>query len=943
MKKLLAAMLLLLLGALIACTQSDSPLTVTDEGLYFQTELVGITLNRTDGAVAQVTELATGSSLLGDSDVPWFVYFIDADGNLSVPQAMSVRNGKLQVRFENRQTAQFKIEAFDSFFTIELISAPKVEAYELFFGNIPVDPTLGWCSSSVAMTTNATPFELPGGNSFCSVGYTLGEIGADGAKLAVSCTKESDHRESLKAAMLQIDPQKGVLSTKGGAWAMDAPEAYGDYVIADTLSAETATELASLANAYSVDQIYVHQGERTFIQASFTFPSALTEQERQHGMTGDAALFRSRISQPLAQAGVSLALHTYSSLVPAEAEDILTNPRWQKQLCAAGKYTLAQRITTEDLFLPTTQSAGGAIAEDAYIPWNDTRTAYLLIDEEIVLAEAGQDGGFVLVARGQLGTQPSAHKKGAEIRQLGGQYGMFQPIPGSDLFYEVARRTGDACEAGGFDLIYLDGLESITAFVPLGTEWYYYAEFIRTILSYCTETPVLDYSTFCPATWNAQGRDGGVDAATRAYKTHAEQHTAYNLLLNDAYIPTARGWFHCAPDMDESYKNTIVKTMFRDDLDRQGVLSLAYGMPISYNLFSLDTMDGQSRLAENTAYLSLYAALRKAGYFDDSVLAALQNLQQEYRLTVMEDGSFGFTQMHYAEAEFEQSGEMLQLSNPYGSQTLLLRLEQRFSSLGEGARTVLVLDETAALSTLAGEHAFDAIDLSQHGALRVSVYGTGSTTDALLISLRSPVLVEGGRTDFLLPLSHSGWKDFWLIDSDCGDYGSYSFDVACADVDYECFRALPDMSQITSVTLTLCGSCDGARIDDITACKLTDGTVTNPSLTVNGQTVVFDATLQGGEYIEYDVASACAYLCGYTKESDGTNGRTAFRREISLRGGITVPSGTYSLTYSAQTSTAAPARARVTVGTAGALLQNSDARAPQVSISSAAAEVWQLN
>jgi hypothetical protein len=222
-------------------------------------------------------------------------------------------------------------------------------------------------------------------------------------------------------------------------------------------------------------------------------------------------------------------------------------------------------------------------------------------------------------------------------------------------------------------------------------------------------------------------------------------------------------------------------------------------------------------------------------------------------------------------------------------------------------------------------------------ALRIRACGTGSSEDAILISIRSPEVTEGGRTDFLVTLDHTGWKEFWLIDSDCGDTGEYVFDVATDGVDYECYRAPVDPARITSVTVNLCGPCEGARLDDITACVLTDGAMEDPTLTVNGQTLVFETVLRGGEYIEYDPASGRAVHVFY---EDGT----PRSREIGLRGSLILPEGPYGVTFAARSLTDGPARARVVLGTAGGLLKNpEDWRTPDVTVPAGAERVWSEN
>jgi hypothetical protein len=246
-------------------------------------------------------------------------------------------------------------------------------------------------------------------------------------------------------------------------------------------------------------------------------------------------------------------------------------------------------------------------------------------------------------------------------------------------------------------------------------------------------------------------------------------------------------------------------------------------------------------------------------------------------------------------------------------------VEGRYSSLGEDSVRVLSLDENADIAGLQGRFDFDKMDLGGKEAFKIRVLGNGQKDGAVIISLRSEVTVEPGVRDYLIPLNHTGWKEFILIDVDNGDYGDYDLEgylMPIDQIDYETYRGHVEMDRVNSVTITLIGNCEGAKLDDLYACMVTDGAVSNPSVTVGDQTITFKTTLRGGEYIEYDPETGVATLNYYECNA-------AMRREIEFEGTVTVNSGEFHYGYSAEALTDAPVRAKVMIGFQGDFIENS--------------------
>ncbi|MBR6633701.1 MAG: hypothetical protein IKL05_05315, partial [Clostridia bacterium] len=236
-----------------------------------------------------------------------------------------------------------------------------------------------------------------------------------------------------------------------------------------------------------------------------------------------------------------------------------------------------------------------------------------------------------------------------------------------------------------------------------------------------------------------------------------------------------------------------------------------------------------------------------------------------------------------------------------------------YSSLGENPLVVKEFDETQPVSKAVGSHTIPATDYIDNYAFMIKVFGNG-TSDKIQIQLTS----YDGSHIYDVPLNFKGWKNIVLVDPD--DSG----------------RAYCELVGVTTVKISLVGSCSGVMIDDLMSVKIVEAPVSNPSVTINGKTITFNTELKSGEYIEFYPETGKAYhtyyIYEYTDEGKYKND-TVFVKEITYTGSVEVPAGSYSYTYNAQPLTDAPTRASVVIGTSGAIIENPDDwDAPEIEI-----------
>ena len=493
-------------------------------------------------------------------------------------------------------------------------------------------------------------------------------------------------------------------------------------------------------------------------------------------------------------------------------------------------------------------------------------------------------------------------------------YAFFPPISGSDLWYRVADETAKAYNEGGFDMIYLDGFESMYSYLPADQLYYFYGEFVRRIFEKVNVDPIIEYSTNDETLWAARGRGGAIDHSNRASKE---------------FNTDTLGWMNYAPDRTQKYKNTLIKTLFRDDMDHMGTIGISRDYSTVCQPFSVDAFKNYPMLSENFMYYSAYSRLRKGGYFAEEVKDALINSKYEHRLIEQDDGTYAFVEMYYNKHKILDMTDKLFITgtgnNPFAAQTPFIRIEQRYSTLGENEITVIPFDENAEVSTQAKKHTINITDLTKHQAMKIKVYGNGEGGDAgLLITLRSTAS-GGGRSDFYIPVNHIGWREFILVDADTGDYPGPNFTDDPRGSLYASgsgYRAVNDLDITSSVQVAVRGNVEGVKIDDLKAYTITDAYVKNPSVTIGGSTITFNTELHSGEYIEYYPDFGKAYRTYYTDI------KNLHREVVEFTGSITAPSGNFTYSYDAEAQTDASTRAQVVIGCAGQIIANPEGFTP---------------
>ncbi len=875
-------------------------------------------INKKNGKVTEFINLYTGENVNNGSQQ--FIYLNTYTGNKVLPTAVKLDGNRIKFTFKDGISVYMLVEVKDNYMTFEIDSEVPDTFSSVTFANLNTtivtsEEDSTFMLNSMGMTAWVNPVNKgfrAGAVSTIAHAYTKFDKGTVGSKLGVVFSRRGDAIKYLQELTDAIDPSVGLTSKAGGAYAQEWKSNFGDYIICDSTKPEDVEKTITLAKELGIDQIDIHQSGSSFRQGDMYFHN--TE-------TGTAKEFYEKVGKKYIDAGFELGFHTYAYYITYKTDPILSDPKWQRDLETLETYTLRKTLSKFRRTIPTEEDASGFNTTVSFFLKN---SRYVLIDQEIILIGSGTSEGFINVTRGQCGTSPQEHSAGATIYHLSGYFNMFAPKLGSELFYHVADLTAQAYNDGGFSMIYFDAIDGISSHVEdSGDQFYYFQMFIHRVISQCKRTPIIETSSGAPQEWNVRGRTGAWDYPTRAIKQFIANHVSVNLGTHKTNLTSTLGWFNFQPDVSgvSGMKNTISKTLFRDDIDFIGMNALIYNMSMVYS--ASERIETNPYYADNVRYYrENYSKLRKSDYFAKDTLDKVKSEGGEWKVIQKSDGEYAFLQMYYSKTNLglysSEAHSSFNGNNPFGTQTPFIRIESRWSTLSENETLLAEFDEEKTLKeqTLSKKV---KLNMTDKMAMKVRVKGTGADGDALLISLTGSVTSgeSNGRGDHFIDLNFEGWKEFVLLDLDNAEYDikKYTFSGINTDYfNYITYRRVPNYEDIINVTVRYCGKTgESASIGSIYAYTQTPAPVKNPTVTVGGSSMVFNAEIQGGEYIEYDPLTNKAFLYHNAEETI---------EEISFSGTLTIPTGDFKAIYSAEALTDAPVRAKLVFGFAGKEITN---------------------
>ncbi|MBQ7898175.1 MAG: hypothetical protein IJ323_07095 [Clostridia bacterium] len=825
----------------------------TKSSLIFENAFAEITISKKDAIVEKILDKKSKKEITGEKTYFFSLLtgtFTENEEVISTSLALSNDTITVQTPIGGFDV---KCEIKENYFTFELTSALPEKSYKALLAHARYDydfkDKANTGAVGIALTYWADPCFYPDAKSLETKAEVTKTLKDNGAKYALIIAPINEQKDIIKEACLTIDKNTGIMSEIGGAWGRDSRLNFGNYSLQYSTERNYIKSNVDTFKEMSIDQLDFHQGSDTFRQGDFY-----------HYHYENHAEFKKYVSDVLEDNGMSAGLHTYSFYLAYSCSPYLSNPKWQKQLGCIGEYTIAEDIGEEDKFIRIEEDTSVIPADRGF---NARNSPFILVGEEIMYFVITEKG-LQIDARGFAGTKKVPHKKGEKIRHIDGKYAGIAPIPGSELFLEIAKETAKAYNEGGFKMIYLDALDGVRAHIGKGEQWYYYAMFVCEILKYCDTYPLIEFSDFTPSLWAARGRIGAYDFPTRNYKNFNRFHSNDNEKYIDRYSAPTLGWYDFYPQQSEYPGNYTCRYQHTDDIDFMGTLAVAFDYSNVSNGTGCSALAQCKALRRNMSLYKKYDDLRKAEYFSEGLREKLANGKYEYQLKEKRGKRYVFVEKNYQPKRLfdlsDPNRNTSEFKNPFGPQIPYIRIEASLSSAGQGPQVLFPLDEKKDLISQNLKCMFGTeINAKDRLALKVRVLGNGKKGGTVAISFHSWSVSDPGRIMYYIDTDFTGWREFILVEAHNGERLDLPLHQPVekeTDIFWQVHRAAHNADRLKGVEIETVGDMTGVRMSSITVCEHTYEILKNPTVKIGDGSLMFECELMSSDFIEFDGENA---------------------------------------------------------------------------------------
>jgi len=806
-------------------------------------------------------------------------------GTRQYPATSAVwRDGLIEVSFGDAGVkAGLRASTYAQHLVLEVASVEGPEIEELVLVDIPLAlqgaPEEPFAACVLARNEQTSVAALPRPTGRLRA-HCVRQIGLIGASVAICAAPPAALRKSLQEAV-SLAPQLPH-SPLGGPWALDALVNRGSYLFNfDGITEKNVDEWIDLARGLGMTQIDFHGG------VSFRFGDC----EPNPALYPQGRRSLKRVIDRLHAAGISAGLHTYAFFLAKNCPWVSPVP--DSRLASQAVFALSADLAPEADEVPVLEPTDKVSTITGFFVRNSVT---LRIDQELVTFSgvARQPPyRFTGCRRGQCGTKPAAHARGAKAFHLKECFGLFVPDPHTTLFTEVAARTAETINECGFDMMYLDALDGEDILGGAQYAWHYGSRFVYEIWRRLRRPVLTEMSTFHHHLWCVRSRFCAWDHPNRSHKKFIDLHCQANEESRRMFLPGELGWWAL-----KNWSGAQGERTFPDDIEY--LMAKALATDTGFALMGIDPRSARTTpaLPRLAGIIKRYEELRHSGRVPEAIKARLRRPGEEYRLEGDLQSGWQFREMAYDRHKVESSevwSSQWRWTNRFGRQPLCLRIEALMGVRPyDDGQNVVLADfgqeaEFAVRATQAGVSAglvpwrkevktgrasacFTATnhrsdrqgawvhaekrfapprDLSRHQALGVWVHGDGQG-HVLNFQLRSPPHLTSGIGDHYVVIDFTGWRYFELVEPEGARYAEYAWPYG--DI-YSIYRESVRFDQIDSLGLWYNHLPPGKEVrclvSPIKAIPLVPLKLTHPRVTIAGRTLVFPVEIPSGCYLEF--------------------------------------------------------------------------------------------
>ncbi|MDO5581859.1 MAG: hypothetical protein Q4G69_12080 [Planctomycetia bacterium] len=731
-------------------------------------------------------------------------------------------------------------------------------------------------------------------------------FGYIGARAAVVGVPQKNILPVIRDIMKKAAPDVP-FSDQGGAWALQAKEGYGSYLMNfASLTEGTVNAWIEACKTIGFNQIDNHGGNPGF----YLFGSLEINKDR---FPEGWKSFKKVVDQ-LHRAGISSILHTYACYISPTAKYITPVP--SPDLDYLKEFTLAGPISENADEILVQESTADACKPIGY---TETSNRTIKIGNEIIqYSGAAKEAPYKFTGckRGWHNTAKSAHKAGEKAGLLKTFWnGLYVPRPGSALWEEIAKNHADVVNECGFDGIYFDAIEGIRSMWGEENYWYYGSKFVFDVMKHLKKPIGVEYAGMMHHWWHYRSRYQAWDKPRRGYKRFMDIHIAsmkageeyqhgcweghlpeiekYAGMKNcGLYLPLQLGW----TDM-HTWGGPKMEPTFFDDIEY--VCCKMIGNNAGLSMTGGFDPNPFPAFLDYAKMIARYEKLRYARYFDEKICAELRKPGKEFTLYQNSKGQWGFKPVFYKKHKvlgLDHSSAKWTVQNEFKAQPVHLRLEVLMSCApwNDSRQTTLINAEnikdfnqgksaegvqmellpagkdpnTGELSlflsgkntkaprdaswTFKGKKYDPPINLGNKMALGVWIKGDGLGE---LVNFRlENSAFHYGKSDHFIKADFNGWRYFELIESESSAISEYVWPKTKGYFVYSNYRESANYKVIDSFQIWFnnlqAGKKSEILLGPVKALECLPIEIENPTIEINGQKMILPVKMKTGMYLE---------------------------------------------------------------------------------------------